>query len=148
MFPLYVLLSQTPNSKYYFVMSLTFCCSFEEITGRTAPEVLLTLLLLRLPLLFTLLTLALPDAEPDKHLNDSHQNYHIPIYIILYIPYLIFRLTANNHTTTPYLYFIHYRTYLACPVKRVSLGLFRFKIHILLSIQQGMDFLLFHFLLI
>ena len=127
MFPLYVLLSQTPNSKYYFVMSLTDCCTMRKLAGR-APLVLLTLSLSRLPVVFQLSTLEFPSAKAQT--KESLIKIAYP-YIYIYIPLF----NNQNPTPTPYQFFILYRTDLACPVKGVSLDLFRFKIQVFFSIQ-------------
>lgn len=132
MFPLYVLLSQTPNSKYYFVMSLTDCCTMRKLAGRAALLVLLTLSLSRLPVVFQLSTLEFPPAKAQTSKSLIKIAYPYIYIYILYIPLF----NNQNPTPTPYLFFIHYRTYLACPVKRVSLDLFRFKIQVFFSIQQ------------
>lgn len=135
MFPLYVFPSQTSNSKYYFVMSLTYSCIIRKL-ARAELLLLLTLSLSRLPS-FQLSTLELPPAKVQAQTDPTKIAYPY-----IYINYIYHLLKINFPPPGGFrplrlhsLYFIHYRTNLACPAKRVSLDLFRFKIQVLLSIQ-------------
>ena len=136
MFLLYVFPSQTSNSKYYFVMSLTYSCIIRKLAARAALLLLLTLFLSRLPVVFQLSTFEFPPAKAQAQTNLTKIAYPY-----IYINYIYHLLKINFPPPGGFrplrlhsLYFIHYRTDLACPVKRVSLDLFRFKIRVFFSI--------------
>ena len=136
MFPLYVFPNQTPNSKYYFVMSLTDCCTMRKLAARAALLLLLTLFLSRLPVVFQLSTFEFPPAKAQAQTDLTKIAY--PYIYINYIYHLLkinFPPTGGLRPLRLHtLYFIHYRTSLARPVKGVSLDTIRFKIQVFFSI--------------
>lgn len=120
-------------------MSLTDCCTMRKLAARAALLLLLTLFLSRLPVVFQLSTFEFPPAKAQAQTDLTKIAYP---YIYIYINYIYHLLKINFPPPGGFrplrlhsLYFIHYRTNLACPVKRISLDLFRFKIQAFFSIQ-------------
>ena len=89
------------NSKYYFVMSLTDCCTMRKLAARAALLVLLTLFLSRLPVVFQLSTLEFPPAKAQT--NKSLIKIAYPYIYINYIyHYLITKSPLRLHISSSF----------------------------------------------